>query len=164
MSKAIPEGWKKVRLGDCLREVKSRNGSHLDVPVLSVTNTQGFVLSDEYFGRKVYSKNLKNYKVVRKGQFAYNPSRLNVGSLARLKNYEAGLLSPMYVIFKTLSDINGNFLAYWLSSGKTKNLIKTSTQGTARDSVNYSALASFKVDLPPPFRTEKNRCNPFICI
>ncbi len=149
MSKAVPRGWTEIRLGQYLKEIKERNGSHGNHPVLSVTNTQGFVQSEEYFERKVYSKNLDNYKIVRKGQFAYNPSRLNVGSLARLKNYDAGLLSPMYVIFETLSDIDADFLSHWLKSGRVKNLIKVSTQGTVRDSVNYSALAAFLLALPP---------------
>ena len=148
VSKLVPEGWIEIRLGQYLKEIKERNGSHGRLPVLSVTNTQGFVLSEEYFERKVYSKNLDNYKIVRKGQFAYNPSRLNVGSLARLKNYDAGLLSPMYVIFETLSDIDADFLSHWLKTGWVKNLIKVSTQGTVRDSVNYSALAAFPIALP----------------
>lgn len=149
MSKAIPKGWKTDRLGKYIQEVNDRNVNHEDVPVLSVTNTQGFVLSEEYFDRKVYSKNLVNYKVIRKGQFAYNPSRLNVGSLALLKDHEIGLLSPMYVAFEALPDINKDFLSYWLTSNRAKNLIKSSIQGTVRDSVNYSALSSFSIDLPP---------------
>lgn len=155
MDKQIPEGWTHDKLGKCLREVKERKGSNEALPVLSVTNTQGFVLSEDFFDRKVYSKNLDNYKIVRRGQFAYNPSRLNVGSLAHLKEFEAGLLSPMYVVFEALSEIDSDFLGCWLTSGRTKNLIKSSTQGTVRDSVNFSALSAFPIDLPPYFEQEK---------
>jgi len=144
LSKAVPKGWKSDRMGKYIREIKERNVNDEDVPVLSVTNTQGFVLSEEYFDRKVYSKNLGNYKVIRKGQFAYNPSRLNVGSLALLKDY-----SPMYVVFEALPDIDKEFLSYWLTSNPAKNFIKSSTQGTVRDSVNYPALSFFKINLPP---------------
>ena len=80
----IPEGWRLLCLGKCLSEVKERNKRLGKWPVLSITNQQGFVLSEEYFERLVYSHNLQNYKIIRRGQFAYNPSRLNVGSLARL--------------------------------------------------------------------------------
>lgn len=149
MSKAIPEGWKRVRLGKYLQESKQRMEMDKDLPVLSVTNTQGFVLSEDFFDRQVYSKNRENYKRITKGQFAYNPSRLNVGSLSRLKNIEAGLISPMYVVFETLPELDAEFVAFWLTSNYTKNLIKTSTQGTVRDSVNYNVLAAFPIALPP---------------
>jgi len=92
---------------------------------------------------------------VRGGQFAYNPSRLNVGSLAYLKEFEAGLLSPMYVVFEALSELDSDFLGCWLTSGRTKNLIKASTQGTVRDSVNFSALSAFPIDFPPYSEQQK---------
>jgi len=145
----IPEGWKLLRLGKCLNEVKERNKKLEKWPVLSITNQQGFVLSEEYFERHVYSHNLRNYKIICRGQFAYNPSRLNVGSLARLHSFEAGLLSPMYVVFKVLPNINADFLSFWLSSTKIKNLIKARTQGTVRDVVSYPSLCSLPIFLPP---------------
>ena len=123
MDKNSPKGWKLIRLGKCISELKERNLNLDKFPVLSVTNRQGFVLSDEYFEHQVYSRNLQNYKMVRRGQFAYNPSRLNIGSLARLHYFKAGLLSPMYVVFKALPNIDEGFLSLLLSSAKVKNLI-----------------------------------------
>lgn len=145
----IPEGWRLLRLGECLSEVKERNKKLGKWPVLSITNQQGFVLSEEYFERHVYSHDLRNYKIIRRGQFAYNPTRLNVGSLARLNSFEAGLLSPIYVVFKVLPNINADFLHFWLSSAKVKNLIKARTQGTVRDVIAYPTLCSLPIFLPP---------------
>lgn len=153
--KQLPVGWVKDRLGKHIQEVSKRNADESDIPVLSVTNSHGFVLSEDYFERQVYSKKLDNYKIVQKGQFAYNPSRLNVGSLARLTEPEKGLLSPMYVVFDVNGQIDSNFLEYWLKSEYTKALIKVSTQGTVRDTVNYATLAGFTILRPPLSQQEK---------
>jgi len=149
--KTTPQGWMLIKLGEYLEELSERHhnvSSNGDIPVLSVTNRPGFVVSEEFFDKKVFSKDLSNYKVVHKGQFAYNPSRVNVGSIARLKEFDKGLLSPMYVVFKTKDSLDGAYLDYWISSQRFRNLVKASTQGSVRDSLNFSALAEFPFSLP----------------
>ena len=96
--------WKKVKLKELIKEVNERNKDEKVKTVLSVTNSRGFVSQEEYFEGTVHSANISNYKIVRKNQFAYNPSRVNVGSIDILKDYEYGVLSPMYVVFEV--DIN----------------------------------------------------------
>ena len=154
MTRPIPEGWNREILGNHIQELSERaNGK--EIPVLSVTNSQGFVLSEEYFDKQVFSKDLTNYKRICRGVFAYNPSRLNVGSLAKLENFAEGLLSPMYVVFRNHETINPDYLSHWLRSDRAKALISASTQGTVRDSVSFSTLASFPVLLPPLWEQEK---------
>ena len=147
----IPKGWRLVELGEFVAEISERheNKDSNGKLVLSVTNKPGFAISEEFFNRKVFSKDLANYKVVREGQFAYNPSRVNVGSIARLKERKAGLLSPMYVVFKTNDGLEGDYLDYWIQSRRFRNLVKASTQGTVRDSLSFSALEEFPFLLPP---------------
>ena len=151
MSQKMPEKWFHIKLGEFLTELRERNKSnnHNAKSVLSVTNKSGFVISEEFFERKVFSKDLSNYKIVRKGQFAYNPSRVNVGSIARLKKIDSGLLSPMYFVFETKKGLHGTYLDHWISSQRFRNLVKANTQGTVRDSLNFSALAGFPFILPP---------------
>lgn len=155
--KKVPQGWRYIKLGEYLKELSERHNSssNNDIPVLSVTNRPGFTVSEEFFDRKVFSKDLSNYKIVRKGQFAYNPSRVNVGSIARLKEFDKGLLSPMYVAFETKGGLNGSYLDYWISSQRFRNLVKASTQGSVRDSLNFSALAEFPFNLPPETEQRK---------
>jgi type I restriction enzyme S subunit len=146
----IPVDWEAINLVDYIKEISIRNSPvDPDLPVLSVTNTQGFVSSESYFDRKVYSKDLSNYKIIHKEQFAYNPSRINVGSISQLKSFDKGLLSPMYVVFEAQKGLDADYFAYWIKSPRFNNLINASTQGTVRDSVNFSALASFPFALPP---------------
>ena len=74
----------KVRLGDYIQEYSVRNKAVEDIPVYSVTNTQGFCQG--FFDKEVASKDKSNYKIVPWGCFAYNPSRINVGSVDWQRN------------------------------------------------------------------------------
>ncbi len=150
-SHKTPFGWKRIKLGEYLAELSERNDTSGDngTPVLSVTNRPGFSMSEEHFDKKVFSKDLSNYKIVQQGQFAYNPSRVNVGSIARLKEFKKGLLSPMYIIFEAKGGLDGAYLDHWILSLRFRNLVKASTQGSVRNSLNFSFLADFPFDLPP---------------
>ena len=66
----------KKRLGEYIQEYSVRNKDDEEIPVYSVTNTLGFCR--DYFGKEVASKDKTTYKIVPRGGFAYNPSRINV--------------------------------------------------------------------------------------
>jgi len=148
--------WKDIRLKSVLREVKTRNKDNSIDRVLSVTNHSGFVLPEDQFSKRVASDDVSNYKVVKKGEYGYNPSRLNVGSFARLDSYEEGLLSPMYVVFSVNEKIlNSDYFMNWMSSNEAKQRISGSTQGSVRDSVGFDSLCGFPFKLPPMEEQQK---------
>ncbi|HXK50060.1 MAG TPA: restriction endonuclease subunit S [Clostridiales bacterium] len=139
---------KRVKLKELSNEISTRNTENIE-RVLSVTNTKGFILPEEQFGKKVSSDDLSNYKIVNKGQYAYNPSRINVGSIARLDDWDIAVLSPMYVVFEVKEEkINSDYFLFWLSTAEAKQRIKLSAQGSVRETVNYSDLCSIKISLP----------------
>lgn len=135
---------------DFASEVSKRNTGAAIAKVLSVTNRNGFVLPEDQFERQVASSDLSNYKVVTRGQYAYNPSRINVGSIARLDNWGVGVLSPMYVVFK-LNEIkvNSDFFLHWLESHEAKQRIRKSAQGSVRETVSFTDLGAIPFPLPP---------------
>ena len=141
--------WEKYRLETFLKEEKQRNKDNSLSRVLSVTNHSGFVLPENQFSKRIASDEVSNYKVVIKGQFGYNPSRINVGSFARLDQFDNGLLSPMYVVFSITSEkLDSDFFLYWMKSNEAKQRINNSTQGSVRDSVGFDAISSFALKLP----------------
>lgn len=141
--------WCQVKLGTLLKEEKSRNSENSISRVLSVTNHSGFVLPEDQFSKRVASEDVRNYKIVRRGQFGYNPSRINVGSFARLDSYEVGLLSPMYVVFSlNQSMLDSAFFMFWMESSEAQQRVNSSTQGSVRDSVSYDTLTGFPFKLP----------------
>jgi type I restriction enzyme S subunit len=136
-------------VSDFTAEVSARNRNSKIDRVLSVTNHSGFVLPEEQFERRVASSNLSNYKIVKGGQYAYNPSRINVGSIARLDKWDIGVLSPMYVVFKLdESRVESDYFLHWLSSHEARQRIKKSAQGSVRETVSFSDLGSIPIPIP----------------
>lgn len=136
-------------IGTFAEEVSARNRGGNEARVLSVTNSRGFVLPEDQFERRVASADLSNYKVVRRGQYAYNPSRINVGSIARLDGWDDGVLSPMYVVFRLDEDkANSDYFLHWLNSHEARQRIKNSAQGSVRETVSFSEFAAITIPLP----------------
>lgn len=136
-------------VGSFAHEVSERNCGGNEARVLSVTNSRGFVLPEDQFERRVASADLSNYKVVRRGQYAYNPSRINVGSIARLDDWDEGVLSPMYVVFGVdKTKINSDYFLHWLDSHEARERIKKSAQGSVRETVSFGEFASLAIPLP----------------
>ena len=142
-------GHERKPISSIATEMSNRNKNGAVSRVLSVTNKNGLVLPEEQFQRRVASEDVSNYKIVQKGEYAYNPSRINVGSIARLDIHDEGILSPMYVTFALdLKNINSDYFLIWLSSSEARQRIVRSAQGSVRDSVGFSDLSSIKIPLP----------------
>ena len=132
-----------------LKEVSERNKDLKITNVLSVTNSRGFINQSDQFDRVVASEDATNYKIVRKGQFAYNPSRVNVGSLDLLRYFERGILSPMYVVFETdKSLLLPDYFYYQLKTQWFYGHIPMFVQGSVRDSLSFDGLCSMKFFVP----------------
>lgn len=142
-------GYKRTAASGLMTEVSKRNKNSTIERVLSVTNHSGFVLPEEQFERRVASANVSNYKVVEQGQYAYNPSRINVGSIARLDDWENGILSPMYVVFKLdTKKVCSDYFLHWLNSSEARQRIKNSAQGSVRETVSFKDLGAIDIPLP----------------
>ena len=138
------------RLGDLIEEVSERNRTLQCTDVYSVTNSQGFVPSEDYFNKKVFSKDLSNYKLVRHEMFAYNPSRINIGSIAWLRDMPCVAVSPLYVIFRIKeADVLPSWIEYFLRSDIGCAQIRGLTSGSVRDSLKYSALERIEIPIAP---------------
>lgn len=143
--------WRRVRLGSIAFEVKERAGD-TSPPVLSCTKHDGLVLSEEYFGKQVFSRDLSSYKVVRRGQFAYATNHLEEGSIGLLVNSDAGLVSPMYTVFEVgCAEAIPEYLYALLKSGPFISLFRRLTSGSVnrRGALRWSTLRQVEVLLPP---------------
>lgn len=146
--------WEDIRLGKYIKEISKKNKENIDL-VLSVTNKHGFIAQKDYFDKEVASKNTSNYKIVKRGNFAYNPSRINVGSLGLLEEYEIGILSPMYVIFECLKGLNKEYLNYWLNTHNFIGNLYKFLSGSVRDSLAFNDMKLMKIKLPVLKEQEK---------
>ncbi|NLN42063.1 MAG: restriction endonuclease subunit S [Clostridiales bacterium] len=150
------EEAKKTRLKGYIKEIKRKNTKEKINKILSVTNTNGFIEQHEQFDKGVASSNLSNYKIIEKGEFAYNPSRINVGSIDLLRNYEAGVLSPMYIVFKTEKEkLLPEYLYQYVKSDEFYAQIKSFLQGSVRQSLSFKALEMIRLFIPKSLKEQE---------
>ena len=137
------------RLGDFIEQVSVRNKNGLYSNVLSVSNKQGFVKQSEQFeDRTVASEDTSNYKIVKRNNFAYNPARINVGSIARLTKFDVGIVSPMYVCFRTKASIIPEYMEAFFTSQQFFYEMMKRLEGSVRLCLSYEGLCNIPVYIP----------------
>lgn len=136
----------KERLGNYIKEYSEKNKNREDIPVYSVTNTQGFC--QDYFGKEVASKDKSTYKIVPHGCFAYNPSRINVGSVDWQRYEDRVIVSPLYNVFSVSPELDQQYLYYFLKSDVTLYYIREAATGSVRDNLKLSMLYEFPINIP----------------
>jgi len=127
-----------LRVNDKYKDVKEA----VNTTVLGVTNSEGITIT----GNKA-SDDLSKYIVIKGKQFAYNPYRVNVGSIGLTDDEQEGLVSPAYIVFKTRDTLVPEFLLYYLKSSIGLNLIRWyGNRGGVRDALRFDDLC--KIDIP----------------
>ena len=143
----IPKDWELMSLGEVTTKIKEKVGSD-DYKVFSAVNTGNLILSEEYFDKQVYSKNIEKYIVVKQKEFAYNPARINIGSIGRNDfNYD-GCVSPVYVAFKVEEGYE-NFMNMYIKSNRFNQWVVTLSSGSVRQTLNYADFSIIKIAYPP---------------
>lgn len=142
--------WPMIGLEELIEERKDRVGAE-DFEAWSVSNERGFVKSTDYFSKQIASDDMKNYKKIQKNDFAYNPSRINVGSLALNQSDYIGAVSPMYVVFKIIDSnrLSAKYLDSLLKSDQLRGSIISLSQGAVRQQLRFKDLLTIKIPLPP---------------
>ena len=147
--KGFTDEWKNTTLNEVIKEKTVKNKNNKINLVLSVTNKDGFVIQNEFFGKTIASKDLSNYKIVDKWDFAYNPARVNVGSISMLENFDVCIVSPMYVVFSINHEIIYKyFLKYWIQSHNFNGYIKSLSAGSVRSILSFDAMSTMKIKVP----------------
>ena len=143
----IPEGWKVGTLGDITKNKSAKVKERNDVKVLSPVTTGELVLSEEHFTKQVFSSSIAKYKIVNKGDFAYNPARVNIGSLGRNEFDFDGCVSPVYVVFSVLDGYE-NYFDLFRKTDFFKDSVASLAIGGVRQSLSYDDLSSIEVIIP----------------
>jgi len=141
--------WRAVNLGDYLVQKSNRNRDNEDYQVLSISNKNGFVPQAEHFENgEVASDDKSNYKIVELKDFAYNPARINVGSIAQLKSCENGIISPMYICFSCLDGLEPEFLEKWFDTKIFRDQMLSRIAGSVRICLKYVDMEKMTINLP----------------
>ena len=148
-NKKVLDSWFESNVLDNITEVREKNKDEKNYPVLSVVKEGEFKASEDVFTKQVYSKSTKNYKIVRRNQVAYNPARANIGSIAMLKEYDVGLVSPIYTVFEMKDTITPTFFYYYMKQPIFQEMIKHHAIGTTRQNFPFEAFKMFPMVVPP---------------
>ena len=148
-NKKVLDNWFESNVLDNITEVREKNKDEKNYPVLSVVKESEFKASEDVFTKQVYSKSTKNYKIVRRNQVAYNPARANIGSIAMLKEYDVGLVSPIYTVFEMKDTITPTFFYYYMKQPIFQEMIKHHAIGTTRQNFPFEAFKMFPMVVPP---------------
>ena len=143
----IPEGWKVGCLGDITSNKSAKVKERTDVKVLSPVTTGELVLSEEYFSKQVFSSSIAKYKIVNIGDFAYNPARVNIGSLGRNEFEFDGCVSPVYVVFSVIDGYE-NYFDLFRKTDFFKDKVASLAIGGVRQSLSYDDLSSIETIIP----------------
>lgn len=138
--------WRSARLREITRESHDTNAGSVGVSrVMGVSKFDGIVpMRDRTIGSR-----LERYKVVRPGFFAYNPMRINIGSIAQWTGNEEVLVSPDYVVFEAIEgQLNERFLDHYRRSQAWKRYMEVTGNGGVRVRIYYDDLAALSLKLP----------------
>ena len=114
-------------------------------------------LSEEYFNKQVFSKNISNYIVVEPYDFAYNPARINIGSIGMNNFGFTGCVSPVYVVVRTEPNYH-YFLDFFVKTKRFSEEVKTRSSGSVRQSLSYADFGQIKIAYPPAEVVEEFNC------
>ena len=141
--------WKKTTLGEITTNFNLRNKEQIDYPMFSVTNNRGFIPQSEQFeDREMKGEDIKAYKVIHHNEFAYNPARINVGSIAKYNGYEPCMISSLYVCFKANNEVDEDWLMHLLRTPKIQYYYQLNGEGGVRIYLFYPNFARIRTSIP----------------
>lgn len=149
---AQSSGWRVVRLGDVLSEAdaRARADGMITAPVLSLTKNFGLIPQSERFEHRVARADVSDYKVVKRGWLVYNPYVIWEGAIHVLRNREVGLVSPVYVVFTVVPDVDPEFLDLIIRSSRMLAAFSQLSSGVVqrRRSIKKTGFLSIEIGLP----------------
>lgn len=142
--------WEQRKFSDITFPAGEKNRDNLPLESYSITNEHGFVAQDEKFenGGTMREADKRMYYIVSPNSFAYNPARINVGSIGYQNVGENVIVSSLYEVFKTSEDVDDRLLWHWFKSPDFQKLIMQLQEGGVRLYFYYDKLCMGEVSLP----------------
>lgn len=142
--------WEQRKFSEITFLSGEKNRENLPLESYSITNESGFVPQDEKFGNggTMREADKRMYYIVSPNSFAYNPARINVGSIGYQNTGKNVIVSSLYEIFKTSDDVDDRLLWHWFKSPDFQKLIWQLQEGGVRLYFYYDKLCMGEVSLP----------------
>lgn len=171
------DAWEQYRLGDIAKRMTMKNQDLVSTLPLTISAQYGLIDQNEFFDRRVASKDVSGYYLIKRGEFAYNKSTSTDapwGAVKRLDRYENGVLSTLYIVFKIKDEerINSDYLvSYYDTDLWYRGIREIATEGARNHGLLNIATSDFfetKLIIPRDIEEQKrigkyfNNLNQFI--
>lgn len=154
--------WEQRKFSDFTWKAGKRNKEDLDLEPYAITNEHGFIRQCDAHDDFGYMKDTdrKAYNIVQPNSFAYNPARINVGSIGYYKGSENVIVSSLYEVFQTDDYVDDRFLWHWFKSDEFPRWIERLQEGSVRLYFYYDKLS--ECQLPMPSLVEQKKVAVFL--
>ena len=156
--------WKQRKLGEIVNRITRKNSKLISELPLTISAQQGLIDQNEFFDKRVASKDVSGYYLIKNGEFAYNRSTSNDapwGAIKRLDRYENGVLSTLYIVFEIKDEtlVNSDFLvAYYNTNLWHKGIHEIAAEGARNHGLlNIAPTDFFKTKLKLPADIEEQQ-------
>ena len=156
------EPWEQRKFENFVKKVAKKNKNNLELEPYAVTNDKGFIAQKEAHDDFGYMNNVDRtvYNIVPPNSFAYNPARINVGSLGYYEGTENVIVSSLYEVFQTEEYIDDKFLLHWFKSDVFPRWIEKLQEGSVRLYFYFDKLVQCKMMVPS--LEEQNRISAYL--
>ena len=153
--------WEQRKLGEVVERVTRKNKKLESIRPLTISSQEGLIDQNEFFNKTVASRDVSGYYLVKKGEFAYNKSYSNGypwGAVKRLNQYDMGVLSTLYIVFKP-KKIDSDFLEkYYDTTYWYKEVSKHAAEGARNHGLlNIAASDFFETEIVMPLKIEEQQ-------
>ena len=156
--------WKQRKLEEIVNRITRKNSKLISELPLTISAQQGLIDQNEFFDKRVASKDVSGYYLIKNGEFAYNKSTSNDapwGAIKRLDRYENGVLSTLYIVFEIKDEtlVNSDFLvAYYSTNLWHKGIHEIAAEGARNHGLlNIAPTDFFKTKLKLPADIEEQK-------
>ena len=144
------DAWEQRKFSEFTFNSGTRNKDNRDLEPYAVTNDRGFIPQNEAHDEFGYMQNVDRtaYNIVKPHSFAYNPARINVGSIGYYDGENDVIVSSLYEVFQTADYVDDRFLWHWLKSDNLPKWIGRLQEGSVRLYFYYDKLCECNMMIP----------------
>lgn len=162
--KGFTEEWEQRKLGEIVERITRKNQDLVSTLPLTISAQYGLIDQNEFFDKRVASKDVSGYYLVKKGEFAYNKSTSSDapwGAVKRLDRYENGVLSTLYIVFaiNENAEIDSDYLVTYYDTDLWHRGIREIASEGARNHglLNIAPADFFETSLSVPQDIEEQK-------
>ena len=162
--KGFTDAWEQRKLGEITDRITRKNQDLVSTLPLTISAQYGLIDQNEFFDKRVASKDVSGYYLVNKGEFAYNKSTSSDapwGAIKRLDRYENGVLSTLYIVFaiKDENQIDSDYLVSYYDTDLWHRGVREIAAEGARNHglLNITPADFFETQLAVPQDIEEQK-------